>query len=225
MAIDHYQSKSPSFKLISAVIIKLPGVKSNQSNGFTIVEIIIAAVLFLIVLAGIVPSFLRSINVSNKQAIRDALDAAIATDLGWIRDSSKLWYCQSGPYPAPPTGTKFGCVSSSSALNYMPAISNVTGSAYLTFKGFCNSSSLASQFISEGNASAMATNRPNPLQTASISLSMSGAPSIAAGAVINRTITIGDGNRLDILYSTPNGAAVPISRDSSVYIEAASWCP
>lgn len=221
--------KQISFYALRRVTSTVNRIKQNNSNnphahqyaGFTMIEVMLASILLLIVFAGIIQSFRGSILVSNRAAARDALEAAVSEDLSWIRDYSKIWHCQNGPYALAPANTNNGCQAPGSALSYLPPFNSSPTSRYQKFRDWCQNNTISTQFLTEGATTTVPPSRPNAFQQASITIT----PSLAQGASINRTISVTGPNRLRITYQTPNTSAVQVVRQTSVFIEAAAWCP
>ncbi|QPN55795.1 prepilin-type N-terminal cleavage/methylation domain-containing protein [Synechococcus sp. CBW1107] len=207
-----------------------PRLRRFGSSGFTLVELLLAGVLLAITMAGIVGAFLAPWRSSNLAARRDALEASVSEDLSWIRDYSKIWHCEIGPYATAPANTNNGCQSSGSALSYLPAFNSVLTSRYQLFRSWCINGTVRNQFLTEGASTTVPPNRPNPFQIGATTISNAQAP----GSSVIRTIAlntsadelaISTGQRLDITYQSPNDSEIQLFRTSSVFVEAASWCP
>jgi type II secretory pathway pseudopilin PulG len=203
----------------------------RQSDGFTIVEIVVASVVVLIALAGVANSLISSLSVANKASVNDALEAAIAEDSSWLKAYAKSWNCQTGPYS--------GCVTKTpglaSAVNYLPVYSDTAGSAYVNFKTWCSnrpgstaSPSPAHRLITD--AASATPVAPNTVQLAETAISMSNAPKVAQSYKLYRTIAVASakgGNAIDVTYTTKttDTPTRPFQRSMTLFIEASAWCP
>ena len=139
----------------------------GSQPGFSLMEVIVAAAIFFVAMAGASTAIIGAIQISTRAAVRDALEAAVTLDLNWIRAYAKSWHCQTGPYASCLNITS-GSALSSSALNYQPPYDPTPGSAYQRFATLCtnrNSSSLATpahQLLIEANGIASGSTNPPP---------------------------------------------------------------
>jgi prepilin-type N-terminal cleavage/methylation domain-containing protein len=228
-----------------------PGQQGNP-RGFSLMEMIVAAAIFFVAMAGASTAIIGAIQISTRAAVRDALEAAVTLDLNWIRAYAKSWHCQTGPYASCLNITS-GSALSSSALNYQPPYDPTPGSAYQRFATLCtnrNSSALATpahQLLNEANGIASGSTNPPPPplpipatpgveQAMPLSSSSLNAPDLAKSYRLYRQITVPadavnpnwfNGNYLSIRYYTKSTdtPTLAFQRVASVFVEATSWCP
>ncbi len=221
-------------------------------NGFSLMEMIVAAAIFFVAMAGASTAIIGAIQISTRAAVRDALEAAVTVDLNWIRAYAKSWRCQTGPY-ANCLNITGGSALSASALNYQPPYDPSPSSAYQRFATLCanrTTSSLATpahQLLIEANGIASGSTNPPPPpvpipatagveQAMPLSSSSLNAPALAQSYRLYRTITVPadavnpnfyNGNYLSIRYYTKPTDTPTLSyqRVASVFVEATSWCP
>lgn len=226
--------------------------KYGHHNGFSLMEMIMAAAIFFVAMAGASTAIIGAIQISTRAAVRDAIEAAVTLDLNWLRAYAKSWHCQTGPY-ANCLNITSGSVLSSSALNYQPPYDPSPSSAYQQFAILCanrNSSSLATpahQLLIDANGIASGSTNPPPPplpipatagveQAMPLSSSSLNAPALAKSYRLYRTITVPsdavhpnwfNGNYLSIRYYTKptDSPTLGFQRVASVFVEATSWCP
>ena len=229
-----------------------PTGQQGKRRGFSLMEMIVAAAIFFVAMAGATMAIIDAIQISTRATVRDALEAAVTLDLNWIRAYAKSWHCQTGPYASCLNITS-GSALSSSALNYQPPYDPIPGSAYQRFATLCtnrNSSSLATpahQLLIEANGIASGSTNPPPPplpipatpgveQAMPLSSSSLNAPALAKSYRLYRQITVPadavnpnwfNGNYLSIRYYTKSTDAPTLAfqRVASVFVEATSWCP
>ena len=229
-----------------------PTGQQGNRRGFSLMEMIVAAAIFFVAMAGATTAIIGAIQISTRAAVRDALEAAVTLDLNWIRAYAKSWHCQTGPYASCLNITS-GSALSASALNYQPPYDPTPSSAYQRFATLCtnrNSSSLltpAHQLLIEANGIASGSTNPPPPplpipatpgveQAMPLSSSSLHAPSLAKSYRLYRQITVPadavnpnwfNGNYLSIRYYTKSTDAPTLAfqRVASVFVEATSWCP
>ena len=218
----------------------------HRQPGFSLIEMVVAAAIFFVAMAGATSTIMGSIDVAKRAAVRDAMEATVNLDLNWIRAYAKAWNCQTGPYsnckdvtiPTPSTLSR-------SALNYLPD-NNTYPTGYTAFKTLCAnrySASIATpahQLLIDAHGIASgSTTPPPPLisipataeSETPIPLSTSGlnAPEIARSYRLYRSISVpnNNGNYLSISYYTKatDSPTIEFKRWASVFVEATSWCP
>ncbi len=229
-----------------------PTGQQGKRRGFSLMEMIVAAAIFFVAMAGATTAIIGAIQISTRAAVREALEAAVTLDLNWIRAYAKSWHCQTGPYASCLNITS-GSALSASALNYQPPYDPTPGSAYQQFATLCtnrNSSALATpahQLLIEANGIASGSTNPPPPplpipatagveQAMPLSSSSLNAPSLAKSYRLYRLITVPvdavnpnwfNGNYLSIRYYTKSTdtPSIAFQRVASVFVEATSWCP
>jgi prepilin-type N-terminal cleavage/methylation domain-containing protein len=219
---------------------------ARRQPGFSLIEMVVAAAIFFVAMAGASTAIIGAIDVAKRAAVRDAMEAAVNLDLNWIRSYAKAWNCQTGPYANCKDVTiATPSTLSTSALNYQP--DNITyPTAYAAFKTLCAnrySTSIATpahQLLTDAHGIATGSTNPPPPpipipaladSEQAIPLSTSGlnAPEIARGYRLYRRISVpnNNGNYLSIFYYTKpaDSPSLEFKRWASVFVEATSWCP
>ncbi|MEA5415418.1 type II secretion system protein [Synechococcus sp. BA-132 BA5] len=189
----------------------------ENQRGFSMLELLVSVVITGIVFAGTTALFSSQFGSARNAASRNAIESAIANDLNWIRTYARLWKMATGPYNVTATQTTAGTFTSSPLISYDPGTSNC-------------SSGLASAFITSAATVALSPARPNDIPTTSGTVQSITIPGSVTGVTLNRSITFSSGadaNRISVYYalSGTNATSLGISRESSVYIDAYSWCP
>ena len=229
-----------------------PTGQQGKRRGFSLMEMIVAAAIFFVAMAGASTAIIGAIQISTRAAVRDALEAAVTLDLNWIRAYAKSWHCQTGPY-ANCLNITSGSPLSASALNYQPPYDPTAGSAYQQFSTLCTnrySSSIATpahQLLIDANGIASGSTNPPPPplpipatagveQAMPLSTSSLNAPTLAKRYRLYRRISVptdpanlnfSNGNYLSIRYysKSTDTPTLAFQRVASVFVEATSWCP
>lgn len=189
--------------------------QADSSLGFSIVEIVLAIVIGSLALAGTISAFSSHLVAGKRASDRTIVEEAIARDTGWIRNYAKIWKMQSGPYNLTNAQTyTTDSFASSPYISYSPDSG-----------GSSCSTGLAASFLADAETvTGLTPARPFSLQSSSISLSKT-----ITGVSLSRAISYTNPyNTITITYSLSGGApasSLGISRQTSVYIEAAAWCP
>ncbi|CAK6698024.1 hypothetical protein IFHNHDMJ_02347 [Synechococcus sp. CBW1107] len=192
--------------------------KRGQSSGFNLLEVLLAVAIAGLTMAAISTTFSSQLSTARRSSDRSQIESVIAEDLAWIRNYATIWRMESGPYNLTTTQTKASSFASSPSVSYSPDPS------------LCSSGGLASSFVSDAASVTLSPARPNSIPTTSGSQQSLTIPGGIPGVSLNRRITFSsttpDDNRIYVYYnlSGENSSALSISRESSIYLEAASWC-
>lgn len=212
--------------------------QGRQASGFSLIELMIATIIIFIVVTGSIELTLRAINLFKQSAAREALEALVSEDIGWLRAYSKSWHCQVGPYEGCKTKTK----GLASAINYRPEIySPDSTSEYQAFRSLCQNRSDSTSTETPAHqmlydAAEIASDDPySPPNTIlqlslgeEIALNTVSTPLIAKSYRIYRTLDVDTGgNSVTVRYHTKTSDKpyVSINKSSKLFIEATAWCP
>jgi hypothetical protein len=206
----------------------------GRSSGFAMAEILLGSSILAVVMVSVISLLNRQVDFTKRTSGIDAIDAAVATDLNWIRGYAKYWELAAGPYNltfaqtgADPTTygrTAASSIVSSSFLLYLPAADD------------CDFGTMPQSFVTMAASAAVAsigssTNpivRPNPIPTTSgIAQAITLPASVASSYTLQRTINFtGLTNRIRVVYSLSgkDASTLPYPREASILLEAAPWC-
>ena len=172
--------------------------------GFTLVEVLVSAVILAVGLITIIQATNITIASMRSDAARTEVDALVSRDLNWISWYASAWNCTTGSYATCTTRSQSGI------LRY-----NVAQAC----------SSLAANFLTAASAVAVRVGvppRPFPVPAAA---GVAQVLQAVEGVNITRTIALSDSprpERLEVTYTYPGTPA--IQRSSSVLIQAGGWC-
>jgi prepilin-type N-terminal cleavage/methylation domain-containing protein len=173
-----------------------------DGKGFTLVEVLIAALVLLIVVSTSLLVLMSGTRAFVQARLRDDASERIASDLELLRANvNRSWRCIPGGTGADACAFTPGVVAfSDGQIAYQPPVAA------------CANNSLAE---------AMVEQYPG-LFAGNYTLSAVGSP---PGAVaITRSIAV-SGNQILIRYRTASGAPVALDHTSTLVPEALGWCP
>ncbi|MFZ0407188.1 MAG: hypothetical protein WAM11_03640 [Cyanobium sp.] len=186
--------------------------------GFTILEVLLAAVIAVVSASILFPMFNQSVVLGRQSADRNSIEAATALDLGWIKRYAKFWKMKSGPYPLTNSHTKTNTnFFVSPVLDYECANSNLT------------TTNLSQQFISDAVIVAGTTDDVIPKLPYAFSATAN-APipvaNIGPGYTLSRSVDTSNPNRVYVIYKVTSTSQWPINfvREASVVLESVAWC-
>ncbi len=180
--------------------------------GFTIVEILISVVIASVTLAGVATLFTRTLSVSSRADNQNVVEAAVSTDLNWIKRYGKFWMMRSGPYALDNTFTKTtDSFTSSPVLSYQCPNSNLT------------TTGLATKFIADANSITNITDIDPILK---YSFSTGTVPVPSTPYTLTRSITAPTDTQVLVTYTLTGGdsASLAFKRQTTILLEAAAWC-
>lgn len=203
--------------------------RRRPSPGFSMVEILLGSVIVGIALGALMSVFNRQVTFTTRTAALDAIDAAVATDLTWIKSYAKFYELAAGPYNltyaqtgGDPTGyglTSASAIQTSSYLDYTPSDDE------------CDAGTLPQSFITMAASNAVTplggVDRPNPIPTTSGDPQTIALPAVASAYTLTRRINFtGLTNRIRVVYSLSGGdaAQLPYPREASILLETSAWC-
>ena len=172
--------------------------------GFTLVEVLVSAVILAVGLIPIIQASNITIASMRSDAARTEVDALVSRDLNWISWYASAWNCTTGSYATCTTRSQSGI------LRY-----NVAQAC----------SSLAANFLTAASAVAVGVGvppKPFPVPAAAGDVQVLQA---LEGVNLTRTIAPSGSRRpkrLEVTYTYPGTPA--IERSSSVLIQAGGWC-
>jgi len=207
----------------------------DPDSGFSLIELIVAAVIIFTVITGSIELTLRSLKTFNQGVAREALESLISDDIGWLRAYSKSWHCQVGPYE----GCKVKTKGLASAINYRPEIYDPSSSsAYQDFRSYClnrsestSTETPAHQMLYDAAASDADGNYdpPNPIvYPDELKLNLARAPKAAQSYSLYRTLLVDPGgNSVTVRYFTKpsDQPTLPLNKIDKLFVEATAWCP
>jgi len=177
---------------------------AQPSRGFTLVEVLVSAVILAVGLIPIIQASNITIASMRSDAASTEVDALVSRDLNWISWYAKAWNCTTGSYATCTTQTQSGILRYNSAQA-------------------C--STLAANFLTAASAFAVGVGvppRPFPVPAAA---GVAQVLQAVEGVNITRTIALSASprpERLEVTYTYPGPPA--IQRSSSVLIQAGGWC-
>lgn len=192
-------------------------------GGFSMLELLLGTVIIGVVVGTISLLFNRQVSFNQRTAALDAIDAAVSRDLTWLKSYARFWEMKSGPYNLTATQTGASSFTTSSVLDYEPAVVD------------CESGTLAQSFINKA-ASADVTPigtspnqlvRPNAIPTTSGTAQTITLPAVASAYTLTRRINYtGLTNRVQVVYSVTgaDAAQLPYPREASLLLQAEAWC-
>ena len=204
----------------SSPSLRVPLALRHQStpSAFTILEVLLAAVIAVVAATVLFPLFNESVVVARQSADRNSIEAATSLDLSWIKRYAKFWKMKSGPYPLDNTHTKSVAIfQTSPVLEYECANSDLTNT------------NLSQQFIADAVSVASTADDVVPkLPYAFIASANSQIPiaNISAGYALSRTVDTSIPNRVYVIYKVASANEHPINfvREASVVLESVAWC-
>ena len=207
----------PSQSLPNQPARKANGRRSGQP-GFTLPEVLMAAVIALISATVLYPLFNESLIIGRQSADRNLIEAATSLDLSWIKRYAKFWKMKSGPYPLDNSHTKsIAAFQTSPVLEYECANSDLT------------TTDLSQQFINDAVSVANTVNDVAPKLPYNFSATANSQipiSNISPGYTLTRTVDTGNPNRVYVIYKVDSTNDRPINfvREASVLLESVAWC-
>jgi len=183
---------------------QLRRLETQPRRGFTLVEVLVSAVILAVGLIAIIQASNITIASMRSDAARTEVDALVSRDLNWIKWYANAWNCTTGSYATCTTQSQSGI------LRYK--VSQVC-------------STLAANFLTAASADAVGVGvppRPFPVPAAA---GVAQVLQAVEGGNITRTIALSASprpERLEVTYTYPGPPA--IQRSSSVLIQAGGWC-
>jgi hypothetical protein len=204
------------------------------------VEILLGTTILAAVLLAVSSLFNNQYTYTKRTSNLDLIDAAVATDLNWIRGYAKFWELAAGPYNLTfaQTGADFSTYTNSSGVP-LTAADPIINSSFLVYtptSDDCDFGTLTQSFITMAGSTAAASIggssnpivRPNPIPSTSGTAQAISLPASAAATYsLARTINFaGLTNRIRVVYSLTgaDAASLPYPREASILLEAAPWC-
>ena len=173
-------------------------------RGFTLVEILVSAVILAVGLIPLIQATNVTITGIRSAAARTEVDELVSRDLNWISWYAKAWNCTTGSYATCTTQSQSGI------LRY-----NVAQAC----------STLAANFLTSASTVAVGAGvppKPFPVPAAAGDAQVL---QVFEGLSLARTIALSASprpERLEVTYTYPGPPA--IQRSSSVLIQAGGWC-
>jgi prepilin-type N-terminal cleavage/methylation domain-containing protein len=173
-------------------------------RGFTLVEVLVSAVILVVGLITIIQVSNITITGMRSAAARTEVDGLVSRDLNWLSWYAKAWNCTAGSYAT--------CTAQSQ-------------SGILRYSVAQACSSLAANFLTAASAVAVGAGvPPKPFPVPAAAGDAQVLQSVE-GVNLTRTIALSASprpERLEVAYTYP-GPPV-IQRSSSVLIQAGGWC-
>ncbi len=172
--------------------------------GFTLVEVLVSAVILALGLITIIQATNISIAGIRSAAARTEVDGLVSRDLNWISWYAKAWNCTTGSYATCNTQSQSGI------LRYSVAQA-------------C--STLAANFLTAASAVAVGASVPPKPFPVPAAAGVAQVLQAVEGVNLTRTIVLSSSprpERLEVTYAYPGPPA--IERSSSVLIQAGGWC-
>lgn len=169
-----------------------------RANGFSLVEALVSSFLLMLAVSQSMSIFGTTLSAMGKSRLRDSLNAAIHADLESVRDQVADW----------------ALIPDGGLTSYAP---DNTG---------CDSNQLATALLDDKRTES------TPQLLASATLDLTGSSVPAPNLAVTRTIkplsttdsSSGDGNLIEVFYSTNDNSLISISRKSILMIPAQGWC-
>lgn len=191
-----------------------PG-RGAGAHGLTMAELLIAFTIIAAVFTGLANVSIGQMGYAKRSSSVNDVEAAISQDLAWLRSYARIWKLAEGPYALPISQTKTATyVQSTTSLKYQPDVEDCDAEA-----------NIAAAFLEDAASVVTSPVRPFTVPTApgATTLPLSGD---ASAFVLTRTISTdgAENNRIRVRYNLTGTDAPPLTRNSSILIEAASWC-
>ena len=170
-----------------------------RANGFSLVEALVSSFLLMLAVSQSLSIFGTTLSAMGKSRLRDSLNAAIHADLEAVRNQVADWALET-----PADGL----------------------TSYAPDSNSCDSNQLATALLDDKRAES------TPQLVASTTLDLTASSIPTPGLAITRTIkpvgtadkSSGDGNLLEVDYSTNTNRLISIKRKSILMIPAQGWC-
>ena len=170
-----------------------------RANGFSLVEALVSSFLLMLAVSQSLSIFGTTLSALGKSRLRDSLNAAIHADLEAVRNQVADWALE-----APGDGL----------IRYAPGSTS------------CEENQLAQALLSDKRTEST----PQLPEESTLDLSGSSVPT--PGLLVTRTIkpvgiddsSSGDGNLIEVGYSTNANSLISIKRKSILMIPAQGWC-
>jgi len=177
---------------------KLKSFGSSFEAGFSLVEALISSFLLMLAVSQSLNVFGLTMNALGLSRIRDGLNAAIHADLEAVRNEVASWRLDT-------------------------SVDGMTAYNLQDYSEDCKTNKLAEKLLDEKDATLLAI-------VPAIDLGGSSVPS--KGSSVKRVINVfsrpdggsGDGNLIQVAYSTNPGSVVSIERKAVISIPAQGWC-
>ena len=171
---------------------------SSEQAGFSLVEALVSSFLLMLAVSQSLSVFGVTMNALGASRIRDGLNAAIHADLEAVRNEVATW-------------------------RFDTSVEGMTAYNLQGDSEACKTNRLAEKLLEEKVATL-------PNIASPISLGDSSVPS--RGSSVERRITeferpnggTGDGNLIQVAYTTNPGSVVSIERKAVISIPAQGWC-
>ena len=183
---------------------KLQALAAQPRWGFTLVEVLVSAVILAVGLIAIIQASNITIRGIRSAAARTEVDGLVSRDLNWLSWYAKAWNCTTGSYAT--------CASPSQ-------------SRILRYNDDQACSTLAVNFLSAANALLVGAGFPPKPFPVPAAAEVAQVLQAVEGVNLTRTIKLSNSlrpERLEVTYAYPGPPA--IERSSSVLIQAGGWC-
>jgi len=222
----------------------LPGKQApNRSNGFSLLEMLLAICIVLAALAILASQLGTQAGNPRKAAALNAIAAAASSDLAWLNSYSQYWLLESGPLNVPTTTATLNGVT----INATTRTTSFSQSSYLSYQAdspdasqptlnLCGSDAFTTAFLvaaqtvnalkvlpAQGSLYPTSSVATIPTNGSATTLSL---PADAGTSVLKRTITsTGQIDHVNVSYSlTSDPYGLGFRRSTAILIAAAPWC-
>jgi hypothetical protein len=184
-------------------------------------EVLLAAVIGALGISLIAPVFVGQLPQMRRIAAQEVIEAEVSRDLNWIKQYSKYWRLNSGPYNL--TAAQTGQTDANASYVVRSHIS------YRPFTSAqCTAGGFVSQFLTDAGSVTITPARPNAIPTTTTNASTTiTLPAEAAGYTLTRTLTVLGNNRLQVDYAVnANGnPTLSFQRSALILLPATTSCP
>lgn len=199
--------------------LRRPALLRGRRNhaGLTLLEVLLASVIGAVGISLIAPVFVGQLQQMRRIAAQEVIEAEVSRDLNWIKQYSKYWRLNSGPYNI--TAAQTGQTDANASYVVRSHIS------YRPFTAAqCTAGGLVAQFLTDANGVTITPPRLNTIATGTTTI---GLPAEAGTYTLSRTITVVADNRFRVDYAvnTNGNPGLSFTRSALVLVPAAGTCP
>ncbi|WP_411867804.1 hypothetical protein [Vulcanococcus limneticus] len=199
-----------------AITIRALTNRDKSAMGFSMIEVILAVVIATTVVATLATVFVRTLDLAQRASNQNAIEAAVSTDLAWIKRYAKFWRMKSGPYSLSKATTK-----TNNEFTTSPVLSYECANADLTTAG------LSTQFLADADSVSNTADDIEPSlpykfnESTEIPIQNS-----TQSYILTRAINTSDPTHVHLTYNLTGGdsASLAFKRQASIILESAAWC-
>jgi prepilin-type N-terminal cleavage/methylation domain-containing protein len=212
-----------------------PNATTFESGGFTLIEVLVAVSIAASVISFIVPALLRQVSFGEQTYRLSAVEAVVSSDLEWFSKYTKIWKLSTGSYPSSVSSGLTSAVTKTTS-NYIFGGASIYELPVATPENNPCSNGLARPLLDDAqqlNSSAMEISAkskkiylpPYPINSTGPTRIQRFSTGVDSYLDVYRNIDA-TGNTIRLFYYVDpvNTADINFKLQSSMYVQAASWC-